>query len=270
MTNKRAIIFSVTLIILLSCAGISHSQQKLNSGMGEQFPRSDITSNYKAASKEVIKAREESALPPHLQFNRLHKPSPAPHLSPEDDGLHDASLGSVQNELLPPTEGMKGLPPANYGNKIDWVKALENGDVKPVTKISDDQPIQPVADFEILIPAVGFIPDVIFPHKPHTQWLTCSNCHVSQTFDQPVFLMVAGKNPITMAEIAEGKWCGLCHSGKKEKVAFPISDCVRCHSGPLKTEPTSMKSYMIKAASTLDTGMSAEEEIKEGPISPTE
>ncbi|WP_243688424.1 hypothetical protein [Geotalea toluenoxydans] len=29
-----------------------------------------------------------------------------------------------------------------------------------------------------------------------------------------------------MAEINEGKYCGLCHT----TVAFPLQDCQRCHS----------------------------------------
>lgn len=254
MKIQRLITFSVTVIALLTFVGLSYSQQKLNSGMGKTFPRSGVKSSSKPASKEVKKAREDTSLPEHLRINRLHKPLPEAHQPPVSDGLHDASLDAVQNEILAPAEGMEGLSPDFYGNKVDWVKALQNGEIKPVIKIADNHGAQPVVDFEILIPAVGFIPDVIYPHKPHTEWLTCSNCHVSQTFDEPVFLMVAGKNPITMAEIVEGKWCGVCHSAKKEKVAFPISDCMRCHSGPQKTEPTPMKSYMIRTASDIDSG----------------
>jgi len=272
MKIQRLVTYCVTVMALLSFTGLSYAQQKLNSGMGETFPRSGLKTSFKSASKEVIKAREDTSLPEHLSINRLHKPSAEPHQPPASDGLHDATLDAVQNEILPPAEGMKGLSPDFYGNKVDWVKALQNGEIKPVIKISDDQPVQPVVDFEILIPAVGFIPDVIYPHKPHTEWLTCSNCHVSQTFDEPVFLMVAGKNPITMAEIVEGKWCGVCHSAKKEKVAFPISDCMRCHSGPQKTEPTPMKSYMIQAASNMGSGnqneTTVESSIEEGEISP--
>jgi c(7)-type cytochrome triheme protein len=36
---------------------------------------------------------------------------------------------------------------------------------------------------------------------------------------------------MTMVGIAEGKWCGRCHG----KVAFPLTDCQRCHVKPKKS-----------------------------------
>ena len=123
MKIKRLIVFSVTLVALLSFAGLSYSQQKLNSGMGETFPRSGVKSTFKPASKEVTKAREDTSLPEHLRINRLHKPLPESHQPPVSDGLHDSTLDAVQNEILPPAEGMEGLSPDFYGNKVDWVKS---------------------------------------------------------------------------------------------------------------------------------------------------
>ncbi len=164
---------------------------------------------------------------------------------PASDKLHDPSLFSVREELLPPVDGMTGMTPDEFGNKVDWVRALEKGEIRPVTKVTDDASDQEVYNSEVVIPAVGYMPDVIFPHKAHTIWLSCANCHEAQTFEEPFFEPVAGKNPISMADIMEGKWCGICHSGKTEKVAFPLTNCGRCHTGPLKMTSTPVKPYML-------------------------
>ncbi|HHS83474.1 MAG TPA: cytochrome C, partial [Gammaproteobacteria bacterium] len=58
------------------------------------------------------------------------------------------------------------------------------------------------------------------PHNAHTYWLGCENCHPA------IFVMGKGKNKMSMVEISEGKWCGRCHG----KVAFPLTDCSRCHT----------------------------------------
>ena len=243
-------IFAATVAVALLISGAAYGEQQLayDPEDDDPAPRSGLKTKYPEPSQEVLRARENKTLPPHLRFNRLHKPKAAPHLAPSLDSLHDASLGSVQKEILPPSVGMKGLSPDGFGNMVDWVKVLENGEIAPVTMISDDAEEQGIFTAEIVIPAVGWTPDVIFPHKAHTIWLACSNCHEAQTFDVPFFEPSAGENPITMTEIAQGKWCGWCHSGVKEKVAFPLADCMRCHSGPVKKEPTPLKPYMMKKA----------------------
>lgn len=249
--KKSMFTATIAVAMLINSAAYGEQQLSYDPADGDPAPRSGLKTKYPDPSKEVFKARENKDLPPHLRFNRLLKPKPAPHLAPSSDGLHDASLGSVQKEILQPDVGMKGLSPDRFGNRVDWVKTLENGEIAPVTMISDDAEEQGLFTAEIVIPAVGWTPDVIFPHKAHTIWLACSNCHEAQTFDEPFFEPSAGENPITMTEIAQGKWCGWCHSGAIEKVAFPLADCMRCHSGPLKKKATPIKSYMLeKAAKT--------------------
>jgi len=76
------------------------------------------------------------------------------------------------------------------------------------------------------------MPDVIFPHDIHSFWLGCKVCHGTQ--DGPMFIDELGANNVTMMEIGQGKWCARCH----DKVAFPISDCNRCHNHP-KGKPIS-------------------------------
>lgn len=113
------------------------------------------------------------------------------------------------------------LPKDNAGN-VDWVKALRQGIIKPLDSLDPKRPTSPVIDLDINFKVKGDLPDVVYPHFPHTQWLACSNCHPK------IFIMQAGANKITMKKIDEGQFCGRCHG----VVAFPLSNCTRCHSKP--------------------------------------
>jgi c(7)-type cytochrome triheme protein len=85
--------------------------------------------------------------------------------------------------------------------------------------MSDDaQPV--VMDLNIVREVKGSMPDVVYPHKEHTEWLDCSNCHPA------IFIPQKGANQISMASILLGQKCGVCHG----KVAFPVSECRKCHS----------------------------------------
>ena len=66
---------------------------------------------------------------------------------------------------------------------------------------------------------------VIFPHWFHRIRFTCNVCHNSTGFK-----MQAGGNNITMAGIADGKFCGLCHNSEN-KIAWSPDRCDMCHSG---------------------------------------
>jgi len=72
----------------------------------------------------------------------------------------------------------------------------------------------------VLKPKVGLMADAYFPHNIHTYWLDCKNCHPSIF---PINDMQLSR--ISMTEIFKGKFCGRCHG----KVAFPVTDCSRCH-----------------------------------------
>ncbi|MFQ5330194.1 MAG: c(7)-type cytochrome triheme domain-containing protein [Thermodesulfobacteriota bacterium] len=106
------------------------------------------------------------------------------------------------------------------GNRVNWVKALDEGNIAPKPSVNGTGEMM-IADFIVERPIKdGIIPNVLYPHKPHTQVLACDNCHPS------IFTPKAGKTPITMTKINAGNYCGVCHG----KVAFPIEDCFRCHS----------------------------------------
>ena len=114
-----------------------------------------------------------------------------------------------------------GLPRTSFGNRIDWVKALHEGKIKPVRSLhpSAYKPLQFEKDL-VLKAAWKMVPPAYFSHRIHDQWLGCANCHPSlfniKRHTTRHFSMVANLN---------GRFCGSCHL----RVAFPLDDCRRCH-----------------------------------------
>jgi c(7)-type cytochrome triheme protein len=118
---------------------------------------------------------------------------------------------------------LKSLPKARFGDGINWVQALHENKISPAADVNGQQ--QPsIFDLDIVMPVQGSMESVIFSHKVHTEWLGCSSCHPA------LFEAQKGANPITMAKVAQGQYCGACHG----KVAFPLAECKRCHSVPKK------------------------------------
>lgn len=64
---------------------------------------------------------------------------------------------------------------------------------------------------------------VVFPHWFHRIRFRCKVCH-----SELGFKMRAGSNQITMMDIIEGRFCGMCHNGE---IAWAPENCDRCHSG---------------------------------------
>lgn len=152
-------------------------------------------------------------------FNRLMKPPSKRNLPPTQDGIHDPKNEGTQT-LQAPKDSFAILPRTNFGNRVDWVAALDKGDIAPRYDRVDPDAKPIIMDLNIVREVKGSMPDVVYPHKQHTEWLDCSNCHPA------IFLPQKGANPMSMAGILLGKQCGVCHG----KVAFPVSDCRRCHS----------------------------------------
>lgn len=138
-----------------------------------------------------------------------------------DDGVHDptADLSALQ----PPLDALKGLPPSTFGNGINWVEALRRHKIEPRADQLGKKK-QFTLEMNIHMDVTGTMNDVVFPHRIHTEWLACKNCHTK------IFKMKKDGNPITMQKITAGKYCGVCHG----KVAFPIANCNRCHSAKKK------------------------------------
>jgi len=135
-----------------------------------------------------------------------------------NDGIHDPTSPAVKR-LMEPRDGLSRLPPDDVGNQVRWVHALEQGLINPRTNILPETKVD-VLDKDILMDLYGSMPIVRFPHKAHTQWLDCKNCH------DHLFKMKTGTSGISMLNILDGEQCGLCHGA----VAFPLSKCDRCHS----------------------------------------
>jgi len=155
-------------------------------------------------------------------FNRLLKISRR-HLPPMEDGIHDPNNDGAKL-LQAPLEAYANLPktPSDLGNGIDWMRAVDEHIISPRWDIDDpaEQPL--VMDMNIIRVPKGSIPNELFPHRQHTMWLDCSNCHPA------IFIPKKGANQISMAANLLGQKCGVCHG----KVSFPFSECKRCHSQP--------------------------------------
>jgi len=64
---------------------------------------------------------------------------------------------------------------------------------------------------------------VIFPHWFHRIRFRCKVCHSELGFE-----MRAGANKVSMAEIIDGKFCGMCHNNT---IAWGPDRCDLCHVG---------------------------------------
>jgi c(7)-type cytochrome triheme protein len=152
-------------------------------------------------------------------FNRLMKPKAQRNLPPTEDGIHDPENPEVKN-LQPPKAAFSSLVGSHWGNQVNWVKSLETQKINPRYDRLDPTKPAVVMDLNIVREVKGSMPDVVYPHKQHTEWLDCSNCHPA------IFIPQKGANQISMAAILLGQKCGVCHG----KVAFPVSECRLCHS----------------------------------------
>ena len=70
--------------------------------------------------------------------------------------------------------------------------------------------------------AAGMRP-VIYPHWFHRIRFRCKVCH-----SELAFKMRAGSNDVSMGDIIDGKFCGMCHNGQ---IAWSTENCDLCHSG---------------------------------------
>lgn len=147
--------------------------------------------------------------------------SPAGQWDPlSRDGLHDPANPGIA-DLQEPAEALSALPPSNAGNQVLWAEAVQMGIITPRTQIyPETRPL--ILDLDVLMNRTGGLPAVRFPHRNHTVWLDCSNCH------NELFKPTRGANKLSMFKMLQGEQCGLCHGA----VAFPLTECNRCHNEP--------------------------------------
>lgn len=152
-------------------------------------------------------------------FNRLLKPAAQRNLPPAEDGIHDPANPGTRM-LQAPLESFGPLPKRNSGNRVDWVGAQAAGKIRPLWNAADHKESAAAFDLNIVREVKGSMPDVVFPHKQHTEQLDCAICHPA------IFVPQKGANQMSMASIILGQGCGACHG----RVAFPIVECRLCHS----------------------------------------
>jgi c(7)-type cytochrome triheme protein len=143
----------------------------------------------------------------------------------ETDGIHDPK-GPAITLLQQPGDALAVLPRDTAGNQVNWVQAIESGAINPRTNILPGTEIR-VRDDAIIIAKYGSMPAVRFPHRAHTLWLDCANCH------DKIFKAKTGANRFSMTAILNGEQCGVCHGA----VSFPLTECNRCHSVPNSSLP---------------------------------
>jgi c(7)-type cytochrome triheme protein len=112
------------------------------------------------------------------------------------------------------------LPKNRYGNGVNWVKALDEGSIKPLPSLTIPQADMSFDKRLRLEAEWQNIPAAVFPHEEHNAWLDCNNCH-------PDIFNIKKKTTkhFSMVRILNGEFCGVCHL----TVAFPMNDCKRCH-----------------------------------------
>lgn len=177
-------------------------------------------------SDSEIRLAQAGKVSPANSFNRLLKlKSSEANAPPAKDGIHDPA--NPGTELLQwPSEAFTGFPETRDGNRVDWVQTLRKGLIRPWTELEDPEAEPFLMDLVIVREVKGSMPNVVYPHLQHTEWLDCTNCH------DEIFVPEKGKNEMSMAGILLGQKCGACHG----RVAFPVADCRRCHSQPKTAE----------------------------------
>ncbi len=113
------------------------------------------------------------------------------------------------------------VPPGRYGNEIDWSAALLGRFIQPRDSLTGKaQKLANIGETLHLKAQMWGIPEAVFPHQAHEEWMDCSNCHPD------IFQMKRGTTrSLSMNSILGGESCGLCHT----RVAFPLDDCRKCH-----------------------------------------
>jgi len=136
------------------------------------------------------------------------------------DTDHDPASPAIEIKQ-DPAEALQQLPAdnLNVGNQVRWVRALREGHIQPRAKLYPSTEVR-LLDLDILFTDTAGTGFVLFPHRRHTEWLDCENCH------SEIFKEEAGTTDVNMFTILMGEHCGRCHGA----VAFPLTECRRCHS----------------------------------------
>lgn len=217
-TLKHALLFSLSAFVGLTFAGSANAagqtQQQKKTDQAQSTQKS--TGKTGAAGNQKLDPNDPSSV---IYLDTSGKLAGTGDASKPASTAYQAGRGWHPQAL-----SAAGLPKDKYG-LIDWARLVRENIVKPKHSLNPDDEEMPPLKMDVLIPAKGdFVDDVIYPHEMHTYWLKCEVCHPK------IFVPAKGQNNMTMVGIAQGDWCGRCHG----KVAFPLTDCKKCHSAPKK------------------------------------
>lgn len=134
------------------------------------------------------------------------------------DGLRDPQ-GPAVRALQPPGDALRTLAPDSAGNLVRWPVAIREKQISPRDSLHKAVNSGSYEE-DVFLNLNGGMPAVRFPHTVHNAWLDCSNCH------DHLFKKKRGASGISMFLILQGEQCGVCHGA----VAFPLTECARCHS----------------------------------------
>lgn len=212
------------LLLGLACAGAVAAQPQL--AFLRPVPTVTAAPAPASAPAAAPAAAPAEAPPP--------QPAARPEDSPARQSLSREDFYDPKNpdrvHLQRHDDALAGLPKDANGFP-DWMRALRNGSIQPRMGLTPDATMT-VFDLDVIMRNTKEMPHVRFPHRAHTMWLDCSNCH-----PQP-FEPRAGSTRIAMADIFRGKYCGMCH----DRVAFvTFFSCQRCHSEPQTAAPASRR-----------------------------
>lgn len=113
------------------------------------------------------------------------------------------------------------MPTAQFGNHIDWSAALAEGKIKPANNLSGTRLKAPaILQKDLNLGTTAPRSKVAFSHEKHMTEMDCSTCH-PEIFN----VKKKGTRMFSMELNLYGQFCGVCHM----RVAFPMSDCRRCH-----------------------------------------
>ncbi len=139
------------------------------------------------------------------------------HTRENCDKCHNGDISYGKEKF----ENLSSLSQAPSGNRVDWVKALVNEEIKPATYVFEEEGPMEFGRTIIIETKWAGISPVIFQHEVHGKWLDCSNCH-----PEIFAIKQEGTENLAMESILNYEFCGECHG----KVAFPPNDnCKKCH-----------------------------------------
>src|SRR5512134_532915 len=149
------------------------------------FPTAALLAGSLFASGVVLAG---GGLKPVLPEYRSAPPAPQPPRPPQEappsvrpaeaapgqDLFYDESNPDFA-ALQKANQALAGFPVDKTG-KVDWMQVLRSGRIQPRADLRGQGGMS-VLEMDIVMKNTKEMPYVLFPHRSHTLWLDCSNCH---------------------------------------------------------------------------------------------